>query len=94
MVIQDLVAASVELRRHYRHQQQQQPAVDDSTNNAANMDTCEVINILEAKTNELKKVLQTRSAFLQRRASSFPSHSPPPKKKASTDFNYFIGSVS
>jgi hypothetical protein len=73
MKILDLVVASVELRRHYRHQQQQQQAVDDASNNAANMDTCEVINILEAKTNELKKVLQTRSAFLQRRASSYPS---------------------
>lgn len=51
----DLRMKKEELRRHYR--QQQQPAEDTLT---STMDTSEVISILEAKTNELKKALQTR----------------------------------
>jgi hypothetical protein len=43
-----------ELRRHYRQQQHQQPLEDTS------LDTTEVISILETKTNELKKALQSR----------------------------------
>ncbi len=49
---------SSELRRHYR----QQPNEDTTTTATASVDTNEVLSILEAKTNELKKALQTRPA--------------------------------
>jgi hypothetical protein len=49
---------SIELRRHYR----QQPNEDTTTAASASVDTNEVLSILEAKTNELKKALQTRPA--------------------------------
>jgi hypothetical protein len=49
---------SSELRRHYR----QQPNEDTTTAASASVDTNEVLSILEAKTNELKKALQTRPA--------------------------------
>ena len=55
------ISTSTELRRHYRQQQQQQQ-LQPIEDNSSNLDTTEVISILETKTNELKKALQIRHA--------------------------------